>query len=167
MRNLPDRDKGFGRRLRGRVMGNILPFMQSGSLIVAQLGDSNFMLVSRNRGSNPMLHIFTGKNRLDRVPGTVYLIIQLDILSPPYGVCGFPPDSAKVHLPSVGRPQEPFVLLFYQSLEGAHSTIRRGRTDQGSSPWSRPRQSPGQTSSARPRFHRPQREPGAGSSSRR
>ena len=54
-----------------------------------------------------------------------------------------------------------------QALEDVSATIRRGRSDQGSSPWSRPSRSPGQTSSARPRFRRPQPEPGAGSSNRR
>ena len=54
-----------------------------------------------------------------------------------------------------------------QALEDVYATIRRGRSDQGSSPWSRPPRSPGQTSSARPRFRRPRPEPGAGSSNRR
>ena len=38
-----------------------------------------------------------------------------------------------------------------QALGDVYATIRQDRSDQGSSPWSRPPRSPGQTSSARPR----------------
>jgi hypothetical protein len=43
-------------------MGDILSLMQSKSLIVAYPGDSNCIVALRNRGPNPMLHIFTGIN---------------------------------------------------------------------------------------------------------
>jgi len=48
-----------------------------------------------------------------------------------------------------------------------HPSLRRGRSDQGSSPCPRPLQSHGQTSSARPNLHRLLPEPGAGSLNRR
>ena len=44
--------------------------------------------------------------------------------------------------------------------------ITRGRSDRGSSPWSRQLRSPGRTAPARPSFRRPPPGPGAGSSSR-
>jgi hypothetical protein len=44
-------------------MNDILPLTQSESSTVTRPGNSNFMVVSRNRGFNPMFHFLTFKNQ--------------------------------------------------------------------------------------------------------
>ncbi len=59
-----------------------------------------------------------------------------------------------------------FFTVLSEVPEDGCATIRRGRSGQDSSPYSRPTRSPGQTSPERPRFRRLPPGPGAGCSSR-
>ncbi len=82
---------------------------------------------------------------------------------------GAPPDipfTTSALLPRTARvPYPPFPG--FSAIEDSYAMIWRDRSDQGSSLCSRLPRSPGQTSTARPRFRRPRPEPGAGSSNRR
>jgi hypothetical protein len=74
---------------------------------------------------------------------------------------------AAVLTPTLAPGGRGLLLAQGQDLQGRSSEIMQGRSDRGSSPWSRPRQSPGQTSRARPNFHRLPPKPGVGSLNRR
>ena len=60
-----------------------------------------------------------------------------------------------------------FFVALSEALEGVYATFWRGRSDQGSSPCSRPLQSHGQTSPGNAYIRRLPPRPGVGSSNRR